>query len=120
MHELTSFQKIVEQIKITYGLQSKGEMFLNCLDIKLEFSEKFTYEMGYMKLKDFFTSSLLPAGSTFKTRVLNATEVLSPLDEIFIIKEFLSKVHPKLPEYVKNSKRSLSLVCSPAVCTLCT
>ena len=67
--------------------------------------------MGYMKLKDFFTSSLLPAGSTFETRVLNATEVLSPLDEIFIIKEFLSKVHPKLPEYVKNSKRSLSLVC---------
>ena len=104
MRESTSFKNIVEQIKITYGLQSKGEKFLNCLDIKFEFNEKFTYEMGYMTLKDFFMSSLLPAGSTFKNRALNVAETLSPLAENFIIKEFLSKVHPKLPEHVKNSK----------------
>ena len=104
MRESTSFKNIVHQINVTYGLQSKGEKFLNCLDIKLEFSEKFTYEMGYMKLKDFFMSSLLPAGSTFKGRIRNADETLSPLAENFILKEFLQKVHPKLPEHVKSTK----------------
>ena len=104
MRESTSFKNIVEQIKITYGLQSKGEKFLNCLDIKFEFSDKFTYEMGYMAVKDFFMSSLLPAGATFKNRALNTAETLSPLAENFIMKEFLSKVHPRLPEHIKNSK----------------
>ena len=104
MRESTSFKDIVSQIKVTYGLQSKGEKFLNCIDIKFEFSEKFTYEMGYMQLKDFFMSSLLPNGSTFKGRLTNGAETLSPLAENFIMKEFLEKVHPKLPEHVKNTK----------------
>ena len=107
MRESTSFKSIITQIKVTYGLQSKGEKFLNCMDIKFEFSDKFTYEMGFMQLKDFFMSSLLPAGSTFKNRALPAAEVLSPLAENFIMKEFLAKVHPKLPEHVKNTKAYL-------------
>ena len=107
MRESTSFKSIVTQIKITYGLQSKGEKFLNCMDMKFEFSDKFTYEMGYMALKDFFMSSLLPAGAIFKSRALPAAEVLSPLAENFIMKEFLTKVHPKLPEHIKNTKAHL-------------
>ena len=104
MRESTSFKDIVNQIKVTYGLQSRGEKFLNCIDIKFEFSDKFTYEMGYMQLKDFFMSSLLANGSTFKGRITNAAETLSPLAENFILKEFLEKVHPKLPEHIKNTK----------------
>lgn len=104
MRESTSFKGIVQQIKTTFGLDSKGEKFLSCIDIKLEFSEKFTYEMGYMAVKDFFMSSLLPKRATFKGKQLDTAEILSPLAENFIMKEFLTKVHPKLPEHVKNTK----------------
>ena len=104
MRESTSFKEIVKQIQVTYGLQSRGEKFLNCIDIKFEFNDTFTYEMGYMKIKDFFMSSLLSTGSIFKGRNMNAAETLSPLAENFIMKEFLEKVHPKLPEHVKNTK----------------
>ena len=89
MRESTSFKSIVKQINVTYGLQSRGEKFLNCLDIRFDFSEKFTYEMGYMQIKDFFMSSLLAAGSTFKGRIRDTAETLSPLAENFILKEFL-------------------------------
>ena len=74
------------------------------MDLKLEFSDSFTYEQGYMQVKDFFMSSLLPQGARFKNRVLEAAETLSPLAENFIMKEFLYKVHPKLPEHVKSTK----------------
>ena len=107
MRESTSFTDIVEKIKTTYGLDSRGEKFLSCMDIKLEFSSSFTYEQGYMVVKDFFVSSLLPVGARFKDRALPAAEVLSPLAENFIMKEFLTKVHPKLPEHIKNTKGHL-------------
>ena len=88
MRESTSFTDIVGKIKTTYGLDSRGEKFLSCMDIKLEFSSSFTYEQGYMVVKDFFVSSLLPLGARFKGRALPAAEVLSPLAENFIMKEF--------------------------------
>ena len=115
MRESTSFKGIVHQIKSTFGLDSKGEKFLNCIDIKLEFSDKFTYEMGYMAVKDFFMSSLLPNGATCKTKKLTAAEILSPLAENFIMKEFLAKVHPKLPEHVKNTKGYLFTAENPTL-----
>ena len=73
----------------------------------LEFSDSFTYEQGYMQVKDFFMSSLLPQGARFKNRILDAAETLSPLAENFKMKEFLYKVHPKLPEHVKSTKGHL-------------
>ena len=71
--------------------------------------------MGYMQIKEFFMSSLLTAGSTFKGRVRNNAETLSPLAENFILKEFLHKVHPKLPEHVKNSKGYLFMEENPTL-----
>ena len=107
MRESTNFTDIVKKIKTTYGLDSRGEKFLSCMDIKLEFSSSFTYEQGYMVVKDFFVSSLLPLGARFKDRALPAAEVLSPLAANFIMKEFLTKVHPTLPEHIKNTKGHL-------------
>ena len=121
MRESTSFQEIVQQIKTTYGLDSKGEKFLSCIDIKLEFSPTFTYEQGYMTVKDFFMSSLMPQGKKFKNKVLAQAETLSPLAENFIMKEFLQKVNPKLPEHIKNTKGHLftadrpTLACNKAI-----
>ena len=107
LRESTSFKGIVKQIKTTYNLDSKGEKFLSLMDIKLEFSPSFTYEQGYMLIKDFCMESLLPTGSHFRSRVLTEPEKLSPLAENFIMKEFLSKVHPRLPEHIRNTKGHL-------------
>ena len=107
LRESTSFQGIVKQIKSTFNLDTKGEKFLSIMDIKLDFSPSFTYEQGYMLIKDFCMESLLSAGTTFKNRQLTEPERLSPLAENFIMKEFLYKVHPKLPEHIKNTKGHL-------------
>ena len=121
MRESTSFKGIVQQIKTTYGLDSRGEKFLSVMDIKLEFSPTFTFEQGYMTVKDFCMQSLLPSGTKFKTKTLTETETLSPLAENFIMKEFLSKVHPKLPDHIKNTKGHLfttdrpTLACNKAI-----
>ena len=121
IRESTSFKDIVKQIKTTYNLDSKGEKFLSLMDIKLEFSPSFTYEQGYMMIKDFCMESLLPTGSHFKGRILDEPEKLSPLAESFIMKEFLHKVHPKLPEHIRNTKGHLftrdrpTLACNKAL-----
>ena len=75
--------------------------------MKLEFSSSFTYEQGYMQVKDFCMESLLPAGARFKSRILADPEKLSPLAENFIMKEFLLKVHPRLPEHIRTTKSHL-------------
>ena len=107
LRESTSFKSIVKQIKSTYNLDSKGEKFLSLMDMKLEFSSSFTYEQGYMQVKDFCMESLLPAGARFKSRILADPEKLSPLAENFIMKEFLLKVHPRLPEHIQTTKSHL-------------
>ena len=107
IRESTSFKGIVQSIRSTYGLDSKGEKFLAIGDIKLEFSPSFTYEQGYMQIKDFCMQSLMTRGSRFKGRELRENEILTPLAENFIMKEFLHKVHPKLPDHIKNTKGHL-------------
>ena len=82
---LTSFKGIVQSIRSTYGLDSKGEKFLAIGDIKLEFSPSFTYEQGYMQIKDFCMQSLMTRGSRFKGRELRENEILTPLAENFIM-----------------------------------
>ena len=98
LRESTSFKWIVRQIKTTFNLDAKGEKFLSIMDIKFKFSPSFTYEQGYILIKDFRMESLLPTGTIFKTRPLAEPEKLSPLSDNFIRKEFLIKVHPKLPD----------------------
>ena len=60
-----------------------------------------------MVVKVFCMQALHPIGKNFKGRAATTNESLSPLAENFIMKEFLSKVHPKLPEYIKNTKGHL-------------
>ena len=121
MRESVSFKNIVEQIRTTYSLDSKGEKFLSIMDIKLEFSPSFTYEQGWMLVKDFCMASLLSVGSIYKTKTLTEAETISPLAENFMMKEFLLKVHPKLPEHIKNTKGHLftrerpTLACNKAI-----
>ena len=107
LREFTSFKGIIQKIISSYDLDCKGEKFLSIMDIKFEFDQSFTYEQGYMKIKDFCMQSLLPQGATFKSRQLQQAESLSPLAENFIMKEFLQKVHPKLPDHIRSTKGHL-------------
>ena len=76
MRESTSFRGIIETIKRAFGLTSHGEKFLSILDIKLEFSEIFTYEQGYMVVKDFCMQALHPIGKNFKGRAATTKELM--------------------------------------------
>ena len=65
MRESTSYTWVVDKIKETFRLNTRGENFLEGSNIRFEFGPDFTYQQAWMKIKDFYTSSLLPARSTF-------------------------------------------------------
>ena len=107
IRESTSVQWIFDQILSTYNLQTKREDVLNGQEMNFTFNEKFTYQHAYIQLKDFYMSALLPAGTTWKGKVLQNAETLSPLAESLIIEKWLSKIHPNLPAHVKKTRGHL-------------
>ena len=107
IRESTSFSWIVEHIKKTFKLVTKGENFLDGLDLKFEFDENFTYSQAWMTIKDHYISSLLPSNSRYMGKVLNSKEVVSPLAMNFLVREWLMKIDPRLPEHIKNTRGHL-------------
>ena len=107
IRESTSFQWVLDHIMKTFKLTTKGESFLDGLDIKFEFDDSFTYEQAWMMIKDKYISSLLPAGSRYRGKVLRNKEVLSPLAMNFLVREWLLKIDPRLPNHVKSSRGHL-------------
>ena len=107
IRESTSFTWIVESIKKTFKLITKGENFLDGLDIKFEFDENFTYSQAWMTLKDHYISALLPSNSKCMGKLTTSKETLSPLATNFLVREWLMKIHPKLPAHIKNSRGHL-------------
>ena len=77
IRESTSFSWIVEHIKKTFKLITKGENFLDGINLKFEYDENFTYAQGWMSIKDHYTSSLLPTNSTCMGKVLTTKEILT-------------------------------------------
>ena len=107
IRESTSFQWIEEKIKKTFNLTTKGENFLEGMNLKMEFNDGFTYSQGWMMIKDYYISSLLPNNSTCMGRKLSSKEVLSPLALNFLVREWLTKIDTRLPEHVRNSRGHL-------------
>ena len=107
MRESVSYTWIIDNLYATYGLETKGENFLGGNDLKFEFSPSFTYTQALMKTKDFYVNCLLRKNSTFKGKALTKDEELGPLAENFIIEKCLSKIDPRLPEHVKNTRGHL-------------
>jgi hypothetical protein len=107
IRESTSFSWIVEHIKKTFKLITKGENFLDGINLKFEYDENFTYAQGWMSIKDHYTSSLLPANSTCMGKVLTTKEILSPLAANFLVREWLVSCDPRLPAHVKNTRGHL-------------
>ena len=105
--EATSFNWVIDLIKTTFGLETKGENFLAIDDLKFDFDGSFTYHQGYMELKDFVCASLIKQGNPFEGKPAPANEILSPSTKNFIMKELLYKVHPMLPKHVKDTRGHL-------------
>ena len=107
MRESTSYMWVMEKIKTTFNLNTRGENFLEGSHLKFEFGPDFTYQQAWMQIKDFYSSSLLPAGSKYIGTTLNKKETLSPLANMFLVKEWLTKIHPDLPDYVMKNESQL-------------
>ena len=107
IRESVSFEWILERIKKTFKLSTKGESFLDGLDIKFEFDESFTYQQAWMMLKNKYVSSLLQKDDICMGEKRDNKEVLSPLAMNFLVREWLQKIDPRLPNHVRHSRGHL-------------
>ena len=102
--EATSLKWIEDYIKKTYNLTTKGESFLDGLNLKFEFDDSFTHQQAWMMLKDHYISALLPSGSRCMGRTLTADETLTPLATNLLVEKWLLKIDLRLPDYVRTSR----------------
>ena len=105
--ESISFNWVIGLIEDTYGLKTRGEHFLSLEDMKFEFSAGFTYQMAYMKLKDFVCNGLLSADAKFEGKDYGREETLTPVAKNFITKEWLTKIDPRLPKHIRDTRGHL-------------
>ena len=106
VQESSSLAWIIDTIKTTFNLQTRGENLVLGLNMTFNKSSE-TYQQFYMRLRSFHMESLLPAGTNFKGRALNAAETISPLAEAMIVNMWLSKIDHRLPNHVKSTKNFL-------------
>ena len=107
IRESTSFQWIEEKIKTTFNLTTKGENFLDGMNMKLEYDDSFTYQQGWMMIKDKYVASLLPSGHMYMGKALTSKEVISPLASNFLVREWLQSIDARLPDHVRTSRGHL-------------
>ena len=107
VREATSWKWVIDEIKKDFGLNTKGEQFLAGNDIKLVFDDTFTYQQGYMYLRDYYINSLSEEGTMFKGKRLATKEKMSPLAELFIVERWLSKIDHRLPAHVHKTRGHL-------------
>ena len=105
--ESTSFNWVIDLIKDTFNLKTRGEHFLCLDDIKFDFSGGFTYQQAFMELKDFVCAGLLSETNRFEGKPLTANETLSPVAKNFLTKEWLMKIDPRLPRHIKDTRGHL-------------
>ena len=115
IRESTSFKWIENTIKKTFNLATTGESFLDGINIKFEFDNSFTYQQAWMMIKDHYISSLLPSGSKCMGKILTADETLTPLATNFLVEKWLTKIDPRLPEYVRTSRGYLFTEARPTL-----
>ena len=107
VREATSWKWVIDEIKKDFGLDTRGEQFLAGNDIKLTFDDTFTYQQGYMYLRDYYINSLAEKDTMFKGKKLATKEKMSPLAELFIVERWLAKIDPRLPAHVHRTRGHL-------------
>ena len=105
--ESTSFNWVIDLIKETFGLKTRGEHFLALDDLKFDFSSGCTYQMAFMEVKDFICAGLLNDGDRFENKNYNQKEVLTPVAKNFIVKEWLNKIDSRLPKHIRETRGHL-------------
>ena len=102
--ESTSFNWVIELIKETYNLKTRGEHFLGLENLKFTFDGGFTYRQAYMEVKDFVCAGLLSVDDRFEGKDITQKEKLSPVAKNFICKEWLCKIDPRLPKHILDTR----------------
>ena len=107
LQESTSYRWVIDLIKVTFNLTTAREMFLKGDKLELNFSDTFNYQQGWMKIKNFYMTTLLPKGSTFMGTQMEQDELISPLAYNLMVKEWLHKINPQLPNHVMKTRGHL-------------
>ena len=107
--ESTSFASVIDLIKDTFGLKTRGEHFLALDDMKFDFNNGFTYQQAYMEVKDFICAGLLNKDDKcmFENKEYKENEKLTPVAKNFICKEWLLKIDSRLPKHIRDTRGHL-------------
>ena len=103
VQESSSIQWIINTIKRTFNLLTRGENLVDGLEMTFKKSAE-TYQQFYMRLRSFHMESLLTEGTMFEGVALTNPESISPLAEALIVQMWLQKIDPRLPKHIKQTK----------------
>ena len=106
--ESTSYNWVIDRIKTTFKLETKGIGFLAGGNIKIDFGEDGqTHQQGFQAVKEFYCNSLQKGGSMYRGRALTVHETLTPLSENFIVEKWLEMIDPKLKQHIAQTRGHL-------------
>ena len=108
INESTSYNWVLEKIKTTFSLNTKGLGFLAVGDLKFDIGDDGqTYQQVYQAIKEFYCSSLLKKGDKHEGQPLDKNEPLTPLCKNFIVEKWLDTIHTGLKNHIRSSRGSL-------------
>ena len=108
VNESTSYNWVLEKIKTTFNLNTRGLGFLSAGDIKFDIGDDGqTYQQVYQAIKEFYCSSLLKKGDKHEGQELDKNEPLTPLCKNFIVEKWLDTINPELKNHIRNTRGSL-------------
>ena len=108
VNESTSYSWVLEKIKATFNLNTKGLGFLAGGKLKVEYGEEGqTLQQGFQVFKEFYASSLLKKGDKFRGKVRDSNEPLTPLAENMIVEKWIDSVDPDAKEHIMQTRGNL-------------
>ena len=108
VNKSTSYNWVMNKIKSTFKLDTKGLGFLAGGDIKIDFGEDGqTYQQGFQAIKEFYCSSLLKKGAKYRGAVMEKNEPLTPLSENMIVEKWLDMIDQRLRNHIMQTRGHL-------------
>ena len=108
VYESTSYNWVLDKIRTTFRLKTKGLGFLAAADLKFDFVEDGkTYQQCFQSIKEFYCSALLKKGDKFEGKILDKNETFTPLSKNFIVEKWLDCINPGLKNHIRTSRGSL-------------
>jgi hypothetical protein len=105
VQEATSYNWVIDRIKATFKLDTKGMGFLAGSDLKIDYGEDGqTYAQGLQATREFYCNSLQKKGTKYKGKELDKNEPLTPLGENFIVETWLNGIHPKAKAHIMQTR----------------